>query len=109
MDREELEKRDNARDIWQEALDAVRNIEEGRVGQVRHITASYDAEAQSMIAEHERGAADETASIPEWHKAILDERLVAFRRDPTGGITLEEFRRKYLSGSDEGEPDSGHR
>lgn len=39
----------------------------------------------------------ENDSIPEWHKAILDERLAAFEKNPNEGVSLEKFKEELLA------------
>ncbi len=49
MTDEELLKRDSERDIWQETLDAVRDIKAGNTGTVNHIAISQVTEARQKV------------------------------------------------------------
>ncbi|WP_341226487.1 addiction module protein [uncultured Arcticibacterium sp.] len=38
----------------------------------------------------------EVFDIPEWHKAILDERYEEYLKDPNRGISLKEFKKRLI-------------
>ena len=45
-------------------------------------------------------AKPETVPIPEWHRAVLDERLADVERDPNEGMSWDLFRAELASEDD---------